>query len=67
MDQGPQTHDQKCVKSEPILKKFTGKFLGKFVAKRILKLPPHLEYVATLLCEILMSANKPLTINYKVV
>jgi len=48
-------------------KKITGKFLGKVVAKRILKLPPRLAYVATLPCEALMSANKPLTINYKVV
>jgi len=40
------------------LKKITGKFLYKFVVKRILKLPPHLEYVATLPCETLKSAKQ---------
>jgi len=38
--------------------KFTGKFLGKFVVKWIPKLPPHLACVATLPCEILMSAKE---------
>jgi len=37
---------------------FSGKFLGKFAVKRILKIPPHLAYVATLPCETLMSAKK---------
>ena len=37
---------------------FTGRFLGKFVVKRILKIPPHLAYVATLPCETLMSAKQ---------
>ena len=46
---------------------FTGRFLGKFAVKCILKIPPHFAYVATLPCETLMSANQPLTINYKVV
>ena len=41
-----------------LLKKFfTGRFLGKFAVKRILKIPPHLVYVATLPCETLMSAK----------
>jgi len=35
-------------------KKFTGRFLGKFAVKWILKIPPHLAYVATLPCETLM-------------
>ena len=46
---------------------FSGNFPGKFAVKCILKIPPHLAYVATLHCGTLMSANKPLTINYKVV
>jgi len=54
---GPQTHDHSSVKSGPI-KKFTEKFLGKFVVKWILKLPPHLEYLATLPCKTLMSAQQ---------
>ena len=29
-------------------KKFTGRFLGKFAVKRILNIPPHVAYVATL-------------------
>jgi len=41
-----------------LLKKFfTGRFLGKFAVKRMLKIPPHLVYVATLPCETLMSAK----------
>jgi len=39
------------------LKKFTGRFLSKFAVKRILKISPHLAYVATLPCETLMSAK----------
>ena len=39
-------------------KKFTGRFLGKFAVKWTLKVPSHLGYVATLLCEILMSAKQ---------
>ena len=34
------------------------KFLDKFVVKRILKLPPHLAYAATLPHETLMSAKQ---------
>jgi len=37
---------------------FTGRFLGKFVVKWILKIPPHLAYVATLPCETLMSTKQ---------
>ena len=33
----------------------------------LLQIRPLLAYVATLLCEILMSQNKRLTINYKAV
>ena len=41
----------------------TGRFLGKFVVKWILKILPHIAYVATLRCETLLSAKR--TINYK--
>ena len=37
---------------------FTGRFLDKLAVKRILKIPPHLAYVATLPCETLMSAKQ---------
>jgi len=50
---GPQTHNS--VKSEPI---FFGRFLGKFVVKWILKIPPHLAYVAALPCETLLSSKQ---------
>ena len=40
---------------------FSGRFLG--IKNRILKIAPHLAYVATLLCETLMSAKQ--TINDK--
>ena len=43
------------------------RFLGKFAVKWLLKIPPNLAYVATLPCETLMSENKQLLINYKVV
>jgi len=44
------------------LKKFfTGRFRSKFVIKRVLKIPSHLAYVATLPCETSMSAKQ--TIN----
>jgi len=42
------------------LKKFIGKFLDNFAVKRILQIPPHLAYVATLPCESLMSAKQAL-------
>jgi len=41
-------------------KKNTGRFLGKFAVKWMLKIPPHLAYVATLPCETLMSAKEAL-------
>jgi len=37
---------------------FTGRFLGKFVVNWILKISPHLAYVATLPCETLISAKQ---------
>ena len=40
------------------LKKITGRFLGKFVVKRIIKIPSHLAYVATPLCETLTLAKQ---------
>jgi len=46
---------------------FAGRFLGKFAVSWLLKILPLLAYVATLPCETLMSENKRLTINYKVV
>jgi len=46
---------------------FTGRLLGKFAVKALLKIPPNLAHVATLPCETLMSENKRLAINYKVV
>jgi len=39
-------------------KKITGRFLGKFVVKRIIKIPSHLAYVATPLCETLTLAKQ---------
>ena len=46
---------------------FTGRFLGKFAASWLLKILPFFAYVATLLCEILISINKRFTINCMVV
>jgi len=48
-------------------KKITGRFCSKFAVKRLLKIPPHLAYAATLHCETLMPENKQLTTKYKVV
>jgi len=42
---------------------FAGRLLSKFAVKRILKIPPHLTYVATLPCKTLMPAK--LAINDK--
>jgi len=42
-------------------KKFTVRFHGNFAVKLILKVPPHLAYVATLPCETLMSAKQALS------
>jgi len=33
-------------------------FFGKFAVRYVLKIPPHLAYVATLPCETLMSAKQ---------
>jgi len=44
------------------LKKIAGRFLSKFAVKRILKIPPHLACVATLLpCETLVSTKQAIT------
>ena len=43
---------------------FTGRFLSKFAVKWILKIPPHLAYVPTLPCEILMSAKQGSVVTY---
>ena len=40
---------------------FTGRFLSKFAVKWILKIPPHLAYVSTLPCLILMSAKQAIS------
>jgi len=40
--------------------KNTGRFLEKYAVKRILQIPTHLAYVATLPCETLMSAKEAL-------
>jgi len=37
---------------------FTGRFLSQFAVKCILKIPPHLTYVAILPCETLMSTKQ---------
>jgi len=42
---------------------FTGRFFSRFAVKWILKIPPHLAYVAALLYETLMSPKQ--TINDK--
>ena len=61
---GPLTRNHNSIKSSPILKKkFTGRFLRKFAVKWILKIPPHLAYVATLPRETLMPSKQ--AINYK--
>ena len=53
------THGHNSVKSETIKEIFfTGRFLGKFVIKWILKIPPHIAYVATLACETLTAAKQ---------
>ena len=31
---------------------FTGRLIGKFATNLCLNIPPHVKYVATLLCEI---------------
>jgi len=43
------------------LKKSTERFRGKFAVKCVLKIPPRLAYVATLLCETLISGKQALS------
>ena len=50
---GPHAHDHNSVKSQQIWKKI---YWNIYLVKWILKIPPHFAYVATLLCETLMSA-----------
>jgi len=57
---GSQIHDHNSVIWTD-LKKCSGKFLGNCVVKWILKLPPHLAYVATLPCETSMSAKQAIS------
>jgi len=45
------------------LKKFTGRFLSKFAVKWILKIPPHLAYIAALPCETLMLAKQAINVK----
>jgi len=42
---------------------FTGRFLGKYVVKWILKIPPHLAYVASLPCATLITAKQEINDN----
>jgi len=42
---------------------FTRRFFSRFEVKPLLKIPPHLAYVATLPCETLMSENKRLRLH----
>jgi len=37
---------------------FTGRFLAKFAVKRMLKISPHVAYVATLPCKTLLPAKQ---------
>ena len=46
-------------------KTFTGRFLGNFAVKWILKIPPHLAYVAALPCETLMSAKQAINDKFQ--
>ena len=62
-----QTHYKFCQILTDFQFFFTERFLRKFAANSLLKIPTHLANVATLPCETLMSENKRLTINYKVV
>jgi len=48
-------------------KLYTGKVAGKFAVKWLLRIPPRLVYIATQPNETLMSENKRLSINYKVI
>jgi len=60
---GPQTHHYNSVKSYRFRKFFSWRFLGKFAVKCILKIPPHLAFVATQLyninkCKTLLTAKQ---------
>ena len=57
---GPQTPDHNTISNSNRFQeqKFTGRFLVNFVVKWILKIPPHVAYVATLPCETLTSAKQ---------
>jgi len=55
---GPQTYDQFCQFLTDLRNFFTGRFFGKFAVKWISTIPPHLEYIATLPCETLISAKQ---------
>ena len=55
---GPRTHGHNFVKPNRLLKSIAGRFLGQFAVKWILKVSPHLAYVATLPCETFMSAKQ---------
>ena len=57
-NQQRQSTEGTVSKLNQLKKIFTGRFLGKYVVKRILKIPPHLAYIATLACETLMSAKE---------
>jgi len=46
-------------------KTFTGRFLGNSAVKWILKIPPHLAYVAALPCETLMSAKQAINDKFQ--
>ena len=46
---------------------FTERFPGKFAVNCLFKIPLILASVAILPCETLMSENKQVTINYKIV
>ena len=61
----PQGRRQICqILTDFIKKNFSGRFLGKFAVKWLLKVAPHLAYIATLLYEILNAENKRSKINY---
>jgi len=46
---------------------YTAKVAGKFAVKWLLKIPPRLAYIATQPNSTLMSENRRLSINYKVI
>jgi len=50
-----------------LFKKITGRYLGKFAVKWVLKVPPHLAYVAALPCETLMSPKQAIIDKLQVV